>query len=118
MLKKLSASVLEKEAQRLGARYYLSNGYYVFVLQASHQKVPESLQPYVEHQHSTATDRQLSTTEYQKTFRGFMLNGLTIDKKHTLLVAGPCAVESEAQIEQTAKFFTRYRLAHAARRGL
>ena len=102
--KKLTSSLLEKEAKRLGARYYLSNGHYVFVLQAAYQEVPTSLQPYVEHAHTTSTDRQLSSKEYQSALRSFEIHGLPVDQKHTWVMAGPCAVESQEQIRQVAKF--------------
>lgn len=103
--KDIPSALLVEEAARSHARYHLNGAHYVYVLGAAHKEVPELLKPYVEASFVMETDRQLSSRSYCAQLRKIEIApDLCIDEAHTLLVAGPCSVESEVQLDQVAAY--------------
>ena len=100
---KIDKTRLAELAHKYFATYYCQADKYVFVLGAAYQVVPEELRAYVQYALATPSDMQLSLRTYQPKLRTFQLGDLCLDQAHTWLVAGPCAVETEAQLEAVAQ---------------
>ena len=97
------AALLAQEAARSYARYYRSDDYYVYVLGKAYREVPDALKPYTQTALVTDSDIQLAARRYHDELRAVQLaSDLRIDRQHTLVIAGPCSVESEAQLEEVA----------------
>ena len=89
-----SCILLEKHAHR------------VLVSSAQLQQLPDTLRDKTEQYFVTSSDIQLASTQYQKQKTNISLKGVNIGgtSDTTLMIAGPCSVESEEQIEQTSVF--------------
>lgn len=68
--------------------------------------IENELKDFIISKYNTHTEAQLSSREYKSTTTQINLpNGhIGGDEKNTIIIAGPCAVESEAQIVESAKF--------------
>ncbi len=76
----------------------------VLVLSAKIKEVPNSLQDHADTSFVTATDIQLASKEYQSDLRKVQIGDVAIggDTKNTMMIAGPCSVESREQVDQVA----------------
>lgn len=68
--------------------------------------IENELKDFIISKYNTHTEAQLSSREYKSTTTQINLPYEHIggDEKNTIIIAGPCAVESEAQIVESAKF--------------
>ena len=88
-----------------GCRYRRQKSHYLMVLSATHQHPPAELASYVCFCKETPSNAQLSLRAYQPASTEIRLgNGIVINARHTCVVAGPCSVENEEQLEKTAAF--------------
>lgn len=87
------------------AVYFQSQGSYTLVLPAAVKEVPATLQPATERYWVTESDIQLAGKTYKKDVRKINWGSTTIggDTGTTVMIAGPCSVESEEQLQVTAK---------------
>ncbi len=78
---------------------------YVLVTSSKVKEVPEIAKTLVSESFVTSSDIQLASKEYQQAVRTIQLNDVAIGGTtyNTVMIAGPCSVESEEQIEQAAK---------------
>ena len=79
----------------------------VLVNSSKIKAAPAGLAPYVKADFTFDSDIQLASKHYRAQTREVPLGpDLSIggDTAHTLMIAGPCSVESEAQLDQTAAF--------------
>ncbi|MFN8315966.1 MAG: 3-deoxy-7-phosphoheptulonate synthase [Chitinophagales bacterium] len=78
---------------------------YVLVTSSKVKEVPEIAKTLVSESFVTSSDIQLASKEYQQAVRTIQLNDFAIGGTtyNTVMIAGPCSVESEEQIEQAAK---------------
>jgi 3-deoxy-7-phosphoheptulonate synthase len=89
---------LPKQSVIITSAQYKSSYY------ASHLSNFKSIEEIIE----TGTEYQLCTRKYQSTNTVVDLgDGITFGSDRTVLMAGPCAVESEIQIMQTAEFLCK-----------
>ena len=96
-------ALLAEEAKSSYAQYHKSTDHYVYVLDASYKQVPEALKAYVRSSFVMENNCQLSSSQYKARVSPVeVAPDLYLDEKHTLMIAGPCSVESEEQIETTA----------------
>lgn len=76
----------------------------VLVLAAKIKEVPAGLELETEEAFVTATDIQLASKEYRNELREVKIGEVSVggNTKNTMMIAGPCSVESVEQIDQVA----------------
>ena len=96
--------VLQKK--HYGVYYRRTDGVIVAVLGASYQKAPAEVSDYVVDTWVMDSNIQLASRHYQAQSSEIDLGFAKIGGKtaNTVLIAGPCSVESRTQIQQTAQF--------------
>ncbi|TND10540.1 MAG: 3-deoxy-7-phosphoheptulonate synthase [Bacteroidetes bacterium] len=108
MIIELKNSVAETRAQEIArevkAFCIRHNGRFVLITSSSDKEADKRFESEYERITVLADDMQLSSRKYMNETREVKINNVTIGGKtnHTLLIAGPCSVESEEQIEQSA----------------
>jgi 3-deoxy-7-phosphoheptulonate synthase len=87
------------------AVWYESSDYYIFVLPSSVKELPSNLQRHIIDSWVLPDDIQLASRIYQNDVREVKwANSITGGHtNNTVMIAGPCSVESEEQLEQTAE---------------
>lgn len=109
MILKLKNTVGQEEANGLGEANqafsitYKGNQY--LITSSSVKEVPTSLEDKVDEHWVFPNDMQLSSREFQAETREVKIGDLTIggDTKNTILIGGPCSVESLEQITESAE---------------
>ncbi len=86
------------------AVFYSNKENIIFVLPSAIKSVPEELKPFTEESWVTDSDIQLASKSYRKNIREVRWGNTVIggDSRSTVMIAGPCSVESEEQLESTA----------------
>jgi len=81
------------------------NNAYVLITPSSLKEVPDYLQSYTEQSFYMDSDMQLSSKKYRPTTRNIQLGDALIggSTKNTVMITGPCSVESEEQITACAE---------------
>lgn len=109
MIVELKDSVDEQKAlgiaEKLKAIHIRKNGHSVLVTPSSLKEVPGEFTKEVSETFVMNDDIQLASRNYKKTKREVKINNVTIggNTNNTLLIAGPCSVESEEQIIQSSE---------------
>ena len=103
--KKIGASTANQLAVQAKAFLLDKNDYYVMVLPCGVKEIPSYLSSYVLDSWVMPTDMQLSSSDYSSLKHKIEIAGTYIggDEKNTLMIAGPCSIESEEQIEQSCQ---------------
>lgn len=85
---------------------------WVFITYSSVKEVPASLQPYTIESFVFDNDMQLSSRAYLNETREVKIGNVAIggQNKNTIVIAGPCSVESEEQIRQSAELLKELEL--------
>jgi 3-deoxy-7-phosphoheptulonate synthase len=108
MIIQLKKSVTEAQALQLAEAHqsiFLAAEFPTLITSSKVKTVAESLVPFTEASFVTDTDIQLAGKQFIATkrtidFGGFSIGGNT---NQSLMITGPCSVESESQIEQCAE---------------
>src|SRR5690554_3554430 len=109
MILKLNTSVNAAEAAQLAEKhkaFHINyNGGQHLITSSSMKIVPTELTSKVDENWVFENDMQLASKEFQKKTREINIGGLTIggDTKNTILIGGPCSVESLEQIQESAQ---------------
>ncbi len=109
MIIELKSTVSEKRAQEIAAEvkafciHY--DGGYVLITSSSTKSLDTKFESETERVTVLNDDMQLSSRAWKKETRTIDINGVKIGgtTMNTALIAGPCSVESEEQIEQSAQ---------------
>jgi 3-deoxy-7-phosphoheptulonate synthase len=77
----------------------------VLVLPSKIKELPAGLEAHTEESFYAKSDIQLASKEYKSSKRSITIGDVTIggDSMNTMMIAGPCSVESREQIDQVAK---------------
>lgn len=117
MILHLKSTVSEQEANRIGESiegmvFKNSNDVHVVVTTSKMKEVPSSVADQVAESFVFDTDIQLASRDYIQSTRKIQIGNVTIggDTNNTLMVAGPCSVESEYQIRQSAELLKKNNL--------
>ncbi|GMR16452.1 MAG: 3-deoxy-7-phosphoheptulonate synthase [Gammaproteobacteria bacterium] len=96
---------VEKIAKDLDAFHIKKPEYHVLVTPSALQQVPAQYESITEASFAFPNDMQLASADYFSETREIDINGVKIgaDHNNTLVIAGPCSVESEEQITQSAE---------------
>jgi 3-deoxy-7-phosphoheptulonate synthase len=102
--KNLEEKRVEALAEKFEAVFFKSADNYVLVLSSRVKTLPAELTDITNEFFLTDTDIQLASRSYLKETRKIKIGNQTIggDQKNTVLIAGPCAIESEKQIRESA----------------
>jgi 3-deoxy-7-phosphoheptulonate synthase len=92
-------------ADQLRAFHFISEGTQVLVTEASTKEIPAGIESKVEQFWVFDNDIQLASAKYRKDKRKVRIGSIEIggDLKRTLIIGGPCSVESETQIRQSSE---------------
>lgn len=92
-------------AKQLRAFHFVSEGIQVLVTEASLKQVPVEMESCVDQCWVFDNDIQLASVSYRKDKRKVRFGNSEIggDLKKTLIIGGPCSVESEEQIRQSSE---------------
>lgn len=101
----VSASIANEIAQQLQASIFQENDYFVLVTPSALKAIPEAVQPHVQAAWPMDSDIQLASKNYKNELRKIRWGSTEIggDTNHTVVIAGPCSIESWEQIESVAK---------------
>ena len=109
MIIHLKTSVSAREAAGLAiqnqAIHFNDGTREVLVLPAKTKKTPASLEDVTDESFPTDTDIQLASRSYQDSKREITIGEMTIGgtTNNTMMIAGPCSVESPEQVDQVAE---------------
>ncbi len=108
MIVHLNKSVSKEQAEQLAQKYQailVDNGSLVLVTPSKLKAADEELQKVAEQVFVTDTDIQLAGKQYIATKRTVDLGGVIVggNTNNTVVITGPCSVESEEQIESAAQ---------------
>jgi 3-deoxy-7-phosphoheptulonate synthase len=113
MILHLKENIGSQEAQQLAEKikafYVQSDGKSVLITGSGVKEVPAELDGKVEDSWVFANDIQLASKNYRSETREVKIGGITIggNTKNTVLIGGPCSVESEDQIRESAEFLVK-----------
>lgn len=95
-----SAFSAQQIALKCEALYYQKEDYYILITPSSLKALPNGIEDTVEEFWPMANDMQLASRKYHTSTREVKIGGVTIggNTRNTLLIGGPCSVESEEQI--------------------
>ena len=112
MIVELKKEVSTAKAQELALAtksILVENDKKVLVTYSKIKTLPTELEAYTDAHFVTDTDLQLASRQYKKDTVSVKIGDIEIGGKtnHTLMMTGPCSVESEEQIEMVAKFLIK-----------
>jgi 3-deoxy-7-phosphoheptulonate synthase len=96
---------VEKIAQELDAFVVKKPEHHVLITPSALQEVPAKYESITEESFAFSSDIQLASADYFSETREIDINGVKIGgtNNNTMVIAGPCSVESEEQITQSAE---------------
>jgi 3-deoxy-7-phosphoheptulonate synthase len=105
----VSAQEAQQLADKIKAFYIQSEGKSVLITGSGVKEIPAELDGKIEDSWVFANDIQLASKNYRSETREVKIGGITIggNTKNTVLIGGPCSVESEDQIRESAEFLVK-----------
>lgn len=103
--KGVSQGRIEELQKTLNAFHIKRNEHDVLITGSGKKSVPQEIESEVEEFWVFDTDVQLASKKYEREVREVKIGNVTIggDSKNTILIGGPCSVESEEQIRQSSE---------------
>ena len=103
--KNITHAQVQEYAQQVGALCIEKADYFVLVTNHAMKQLPDLLKDVVLQYWNFDTDMQLSSRQYMPNTHRITIGDTYIggDGKNQLMIAGPCAVESREQIEQSCQ---------------
>lgn len=103
--KSVSDAEVAKVAESLDAFHIKKPQHHILITPSALQEVPVQYESITEESFAFPTDIQLASSDYFSETREIDINGVKIggENNNTLVIAGPCSVESEEQITQSAE---------------
>ncbi len=109
MIIHLKKDITDDKATSLGesleAIHFKSDGQHILVTSGKVKELPKPAEPFTDEFFPTETDIQLASKSYKDGKRSVKLgeNSIGGDSNNTLLIAGPCSIESKEQITEVAE---------------
>ena len=99
-------------AKEINAFLFERNHFYVLISGSGHKQLDSKYDNLVVEKFVFDSDMQLASRNYRKATREVKIGNITIggDSRNTLLIAGPCSVESEEQIRSSAELLKELKL--------
>ena len=113
MIVHLKQTITQSEAAQIAesiqAFHIISNGTNVLITGSNVKEVPAKIENKVDQFWVFANDMQLASKTYLPKKREVKIGNVTIggDSKNTLLIGGPCSVESEEQIRESSELLIK-----------
>lgn len=112
MVVELKQSTSKEKAEELALAtksILVENNKLILVTYSSVKELPKELESFTENYIVTDTDLQLASKQYKKGTISVKIGDIKIggNTNNTLMITGPCSVESEEQIEEVAKFLIK-----------
>ena len=103
--KNISHASAQAYAESVGALCLEKSDYFVLITNHAVKQLPAELQDVATEHWTFATDMQLSSRQYMANTHRIQIGDTYIggDAKNQLMIAGPCAIESREQIEQSCQ---------------
>jgi 3-deoxy-7-phosphoheptulonate synthase len=103
--KEVDMSQVETLAEQHHAQSFFENGHGILVTASSVKELPSGLKEYADGHWAMDNDMQLASKKYRSEKRSVKIGSTTIggNSKKTVLIGGPCSVESLEQIEESSK---------------
>jgi len=107
--KNVSPAQAQSLAESIKAFHIVEDGVQVLITGSGVKEVPASVVEFTENHWVFANDLQLASSKYKKEKRTVKIGNVTIGGAtgNTLLIAGPCSVESEGQIRESAELLVK-----------
>ena len=105
----LSQDIVNELAKLTKAIVIKKPEYYVFVTSSSVKELPQVLAPFAINEWIMKSDMQLSSRDYFNGVRKINIGDTYIggDCKNTLMIAGPCSIEDEEQIDTICQMLVK-----------
>ena len=108
MIIHLNKNISKEKAQQLAEKYqssWLENDKLILVTSSKLKTADDELKKSADEIFITDTDIQIASKQYISTKREITIGDITVggNTNNTLVITGPCSVESEEQIESAAK---------------
>lgn len=110
MIVHLKPGINEADASQLAkatrAVFYEKEGLYILITPSSDQQLPVVLEAAADEYFAMDSDIQLASKKYRSSLRDIQVGNnvqLGGDHQNTLLITGPCSIESKEQITQSAE---------------
>ncbi|MEQ6119752.1 bifunctional 3-deoxy-7-phosphoheptulonate synthase/chorismate mutase [Reichenbachiella sp. MALMAid0571] len=99
-------------AAKASAIYYKKDGFYVLITGSAQKEINPELEPYADEYFAMSSDIQLASKDYRPELREITLGKAKIGGKtnNTLMITGPCSIESMEQITQSAELLKKHNL--------
>ncbi|MFT7035384.1 MAG: 3-deoxy-7-phosphoheptulonate synthase [Cyclobacteriaceae bacterium] len=116
MIIHLKENIADEKAVLLAAAssaiYYKKNGTHVLITGSGQKELPSELEAFAEAHFVMSSDIQLASKDYKNELREISLGNATIGgtTKNTLMITGPCSIESMEQITQSAELLKKHNL--------
>ncbi len=92
-------------AAEIGAKFFSRNGIPVLITGSGMKEVPDEVKPFLDESWVLDSDIQLASRKYQNLTREISLGDMTIGSgSDTIMMVGPCSVESQEQIDEVAAY--------------
>jgi 3-deoxy-7-phosphoheptulonate synthase len=107
--KNITHAQAQEYAQQVGALCFEKADYFVLVTNHAMKQLPDLLKDVVLQHWNFDTDMQLSSRKYIADTQCITIGDTYIggDRRNQIMIAGPCAVESRKQIEQSCQMLTQ-----------
>ncbi len=99
-------------AKSLEAKIITENNIIILITPSSLKSIPDKLKQNIDDYFIMENDIQLASRKYKKETRKIKINNLEIggNTNNTLMITGPCSIESRAQIKQCAELLKELKL--------
>ncbi|MCP4135912.1 MAG: 3-deoxy-7-phosphoheptulonate synthase [bacterium] len=103
---KTDLSIVEEISKDLEAPYFVTDENFVLISSSKEKEVNSKYKEYVKEFFVFDDDIQLASSKYLKSKREVKIGDMIIggNTNNTIMIAGPCSIESREQIVETAEF--------------
>ncbi|MBK8925889.1 MAG: 3-deoxy-7-phosphoheptulonate synthase [Crocinitomicaceae bacterium] len=110
--KETSPSKVQELSKAINAFVIEKNEYYILISGSGHKELDARFDNLVLEHFVFSDDIQLASRNYKKQTREIKIGNVTIggNSNNTILIAGPCSVESEEQITQSSELLKELKL--------
>jgi 3-deoxy-7-phosphoheptulonate synthase len=105
----LQPTALQEWSSKLKALSFLKDGKRIMVTEASVTTIPAEFEQYVDEFWVFNNDIQLASKKYRSDKRSVKIGAIEVGgtSNNTILIGGPCSVESESQIRQSSELIKK-----------
>ena len=108
----ISAKDANKIAEETEGKLIFNDQNKLIITSSKKKKIDQNIKKYISSTHILDSDIQLSSRDYIKETRTVKINNLEIggNTNNTLMITGPCSIESREQIRQSANLLKKLKL--------